>query len=102
MRTVRSQATRALFAGAAAVVGPHGAGLFNAPLFAPATSPLVAFSLQPSDAEKEDNLRAVCAAVGMRMLGPPGVTAPFGGNYTLSDRMRAAVVASVRQALRGA
>ena len=45
-------ATRAMFDGAAVVVGPHGAGLFNAPLFAPVHSPLVAFGLNQPEAEK--------------------------------------------------
>ena len=93
-------ATRALFDGAAVVVGPHGAGLFNAPLFAPNSATLVAFGLRKAEANKEDNLKWACEAVGMRMVGPPGVAGPFMGDYTLSDRMRQAVVASVREALR--
>ena len=36
----------------------------------------------------------------MRMITPPGVVGPFTGNYTLTERLRAAVVASVRDALR--
>ncbi|KAL1515145.1 hypothetical protein AB1Y20_004206 [Prymnesium parvum] len=93
--------TRALLRDAAAVVGPHGAGLFNAPLFAPPGARLIAFGLEGHDVEKEDNLRAACQAVGMELLTPPGVAARFVGNYTLTDRLRAAVVQSVRQALRG-
>lgn len=94
-------ATRSLLGGAAAIVGPHGAGLFNAPLFAPTGSTLIAFGLRAAEAEKEDNLRETCQRVGMRMVGPPGVSASYFGNYTLTDLLRASVVASVRAALRG-
>ena len=91
--------TRELFTGAAVVVGPHGAGLFNAPLFAPARSSLVAFGLKAEDAAKEDNLRAACEAVGMGMVSPAGATAPYQGDYSFGEKARGAVVAAVREAV---
>jgi len=58
--------TRALFAGADVVVGPHGAGLFNAPLFCRRGVLLIAFSLLVEHEDKEGNLVAACAATGIK------------------------------------
>ena len=80
----------------------HRNGLFNAPLFAPTSATLIAFGLQKAEVEKEENLRQACHAVGMRMVVPVGVHGPFSGNYTLSNHMRQAVVASVRDVLNNA
>ncbi len=92
-------ATRALLGGASVVVGPHGAGLYNAPLFAPRGCVLVPFGLDAADAPKEDNLRSACDAVGMAMHPPPGVSAAYMGNYSLGPGGRASVVSTVADAV---
>lgn len=56
------------------------------------------FHLVVSPAQ-ESNLIAVCKAVGMVMVSPPGVEAAFGGDYSLLSEQRAAIVAAVRRAL---
>ena len=92
-------ATRSLLGGASVVVGPHGAGLYNAPLFAPRGCVLVPFGLDAADASKEDNLRSACDAVGMAVRPPPGVSAAYVANYSLGPGGRASVVSTVADAV---
>ena len=108
------------------LLSPSGAGLFNFPLFFDARAAgaceddgpddgrergargrarggeptLVAFGLEAPFASKEENLLATCARVGLRVERPRGVLAPFWGEYALDEPQVAAVVASVRDAVR--
>jgi len=74
----------ALFASAAVVVGPHGAGLFNAPLFSHPGTAVVSFGLVAEHKEKEGNLAAACSAVGQRFVSLSTLVATFTGDYLLS------------------
>ena len=98
--------TARLLADAAVIVGPHGAGLYNAVLFARAhgcgcgrPAMLVPFRLDRASREREANLHSACARVGLPILQPPGVSAPHKGNYSLNSQEVRAVVSSVRQAV---
>jgi hypothetical protein len=50
------------------VIGPHGAGLFNAPLFAKNGTVVISFGLIPEHGSKEDNLIATCKATGIKCV----------------------------------
>jgi hypothetical protein len=76
--------TRRLFQDASVVIGPHGAGLFNAPLFSSRGTVLIAFGLLAEHEAKEDNLIAVCAATGLKLLRLPVFRASFFGDYSLA------------------
>jgi len=76
--------TKRLFQDASVVIGPHGAGLFNAPLFSARGTVLIAFGLHSEHEAKEDNLIAVCAATGLKLLRLPTFRASFFGDYALA------------------
>ena len=96
--------TARTLARAAVVVGPHGAGLFNAPLFMRATETrapvLVAFALEDHQREKEDNLEAAADAAGVQYMRCAHVSADFSGDYRLGPAEVQSVVDVVSEALR--
>lgn len=56
-------------------------------------------AIPPPPYVQEDNLKAACRAVGMRIVSLGRVAASFTGNYTLNDEAITHVVASVEQGL---
>ncbi len=94
--------------GAAVVVGAHGAGLFNAPLFSRTaectggrgSSTLIAFGLLTEHKSKEGNLVSACARVGLRLEILSDVTASYFGDYRLGVAEMGSVVTAVRAAVR--
>ena len=72
-------------------VGPHGAGLYNVPLFSPAGTVLLSFTLWPEHESKESNLVAVCAGLGLRMVRLTNFQSSFFGNYTFDRQAPAAL-----------
>jgi hypothetical protein len=62
--------------------------LFNAPLFSARGTVVMAFGLHPEHEGKEDNLVAVCAATGLKLLRLPVLRASFVGDYSLARPVR--------------
>jgi hypothetical protein len=86
---------RAKFSAASIVLGPHGAGLYNAAIFSPMNTTVISLALTKEDESQEDKIISIFTNELKMRFRRVNVRSRWMGDYTLTKEMIIGIIEGV-------